>query len=109
MDSYINIAAQSSPMSLHEKLMGYNEVSPPDEIVDCDITSDVPSEGSVPCDDEYPDKTSLYRCGGWQVLSRTINVQANQYVVVCPELTRKRKCRHSNAPSTACCRAGLAG
>jgi len=87
-----------SYLVVRTQLMGYSKVSPPDKIVDCDITPYVPGECSVPCDDECPDKTNPYGCGGWQVLTRTINVKANQFGVVCPELTRKRKCNQFKCP-----------
>jgi len=87
-----------SYLVVRTQLMGYSKESPPDKIVDCDITPYVPGECSVPCDDECPDKTNPYGCGGWQVLTRTINVNANQFGVVCPELTRKRKCNQFKCP-----------
>jgi hypothetical protein len=83
-----------SYLVVRTQLMGYSKVSPPEKIVDCDVTPYVPGECSVSCDDECPDKTNPYGCGGWQVLTRTINVKENQFGVKCSEiaLTRKRKC-----------------
>merc|ERR1719443_2662539 len=89
-----------SYLVVRTQIMGFSTVSPPEKIVDCDITAFVPGECSVPCDDECPDKTNPYGCGGWQTLTRTILVQANQYGVVCPELelARKRKCNQVKCP-----------
>merc|ERR1719443_1342807 len=55
---------------IRAQVMTYSSVSPPEKIVDCDITPYVPGECSVPCDDECPDKTNPYACGGWQTLTR---------------------------------------
>merc|ERR1719265_1159390 len=89
-----------SYLVVRTQIMSYSTVSPPEKIVDCDITPFVPSECSVLCDDACPDKMNPYGCGGWQTLTRTILVQANQYGVVCPELElkRQRKCNQVKCP-----------
>merc|ERR1719236_384145 len=53
---------------IRAQVMKESSVSPPEKIVDCDITPYVPGECSVPCDDE------------------------------CPELSRKRKCNQFKCP-----------
>merc|ERR1719460_3224328 len=83
---------------IRAQVMTYSKVSPPEKIVDCDITPYVPGECSVLCDDECPDKTNPYGCGGWQTLTRTILVKPNEYGVKCPELSRKRKCNQFKCP-----------
>merc|ERR1719515_526714 len=50
--------------------MKYSTVSPPEKIVDCGVTDWVPGDCSVSCDDECPDPTDPYGCGGWQTLAR---------------------------------------
>jgi hypothetical protein len=87
-----------SYMVIRAQVMIYSKVSPPEKIVDCDITPFVPGECSVPCDDSCPDKKNPYGCGGWQTLTRTITVRANEFGVKCPELTRKRKCNQIKCP-----------
>merc|ERR1719217_1467830 len=83
---------------IRAQVMTYSSVSPPEKIVDCDITPYVPGECSVLCDDECPDKTNPYGCGGWQTLTRTILVKENEFGVKCPELSRKRKCNQFKCP-----------
>merc|ERR1719160_753365 len=83
---------------IRAQVMTYSKVSPPEKIVDCDITPYVPGECSVLCDDECPDKTNPYGCGGWQTLTRTILVKPNEFGVKCPELSRKRKCNQFKCP-----------
>merc|ERR1719443_2343537 len=83
---------------IRAQIMTYSKVSPPEKIVDCDITPYVPGECSVLCDDECPDKTNPYGCGGWQTLTRTILVKPNEFGVKCPELSRKRKCNQFKCP-----------
>merc|ERR1719238_841929 len=83
---------------IRAQVMTYSKVSPPEKIVDCDITPYVPGECSVLCDDECPDKTNPYGCGGWQTLTRTILVKPNEFGVKCPELARKRKCNQFKCP-----------
>ena len=36
--------------------MGHSKVSPPEKIVDCDVTEGIPDQCSVSCDDNCPDK-----------------------------------------------------
>merc|ERR1719240_2530069 len=83
---------------IRAQTMTYSSVSPPEKIVDCDITPYVPGEFSVPCDAYCPDKTNPYGCCGWQTLTRVIVVRANEFGVKCPELTRKRKCNQIKCP-----------
>jgi len=83
---------------IRAQVMKESSVSPPEKIVDCDITPYVPGECSVLCDDECPDKTNPYGCGGWQTLTRTILVKPNEFGVKCPELSRKRKCNQFKCP-----------
>merc|ERR1719359_2166640 len=78
--------------------MTYSKESPPEKIVDCDISAYVPGECSKPCDDECPDPRSPYGCGGWQTLTRTILVKPNEFGVKCPQLSRKRKCNQFKCP-----------
>jgi len=87
-----------SYLVVRAQVMVYSKVSPPDKIVDCDITPYVPGECSVPCDDACPDKKNPFGCGGWQTLTRSILVRANEFGVKCPELTRKRKCNQFKCP-----------
>merc|ERR1719390_6537 len=83
---------------IRAQVMKESSVSPPEKIVDCDITPYVPGECSVLCDDECPDKTNPYGCGGWQTLTRAIVVRPNEFGVKCPELTRRRKCNQIKCP-----------
>jgi len=87
-----------SYLVVRAQVMIYSKVSPPEKIVDCDITPFVPGECSVPCDDACPDKKNPYGCGGWQTLTRSILVRANEFGVKCPGLTRKRKCNQFKCP-----------
>merc|ERR1719265_3050424 len=87
-----------SYLVVRAQVMIYSKVSPPEKIVDCDITPFVPGECSVPCDDSCPDKKNPHGCGGWQTLTRTITVRANEFGVKYPELTRKRKCNQIKCP-----------
>merc|ERR1719327_297534 len=90
-----------SYLVVRAQVMVYSKVSPPDKIVDCDITPYVPGECSVPCDDACPDKKNPFGCGGWQTLTRSILVRANEFGVKCPGLTRKRKCNQIKCPELA--------
>merc|ERR1719421_415212 len=87
-----------SYLVIRTQVMEFSSVSPPEKIVDCDISAYIPGECSVLCDDDCPDKTNPYGCGGWQTLSRTILVKPNQFGVKCPELARKRKCNQIKCP-----------
>merc|ERR1719207_113329 len=44
-----------SYLVIRAQVMVYSSVSPPEKIVDCDITPYVPGECSVPCDDGCPE------------------------------------------------------
>jgi len=87
-----------SYLVVRAQVMIYSTVSPPDKIVDCDVTPFVPGDCSVPCDDECPDKKNPFGCGGWQTLTRVIVVRPNEFGVRCPELARKRKCGQFKCP-----------
>merc|ERR1719450_773613 len=78
--------------------MKYSKVSPPEKIVDCAVTDWVPGECSVSCDDECPDPTDPYGCGGWQTLAREIIVGPNEFGIKCPALLRKKKCNQIKCP-----------
>merc|ERR1719316_1932508 len=78
--------------------MKYSSVSPPEKIVDCGVTDWVPGECSVSCDDECPDPTDPYGCGGWQTLAREIIVAPNEFGIKCPALLRKKKCNQIKCP-----------
>merc|ERR1719327_2540268 len=90
-----------SYLVVRAQVMIYSKVSPPEKIVDCDITPYVPGECSLPCDDGCPDKKNPYGCGGWQTLTRSILVRANEFGVKCPGLQRKRKCNQIKCPELA--------
>jgi hypothetical protein len=87
------------------------------EIIDCDVTSWVPEDCSVMCDDNCPaifeetdsdDKPystnfNPYKCGGWQTLNRDVIVKANQWGIGGPkceliELKTTRKCNQNKCP-----------
>jgi hypothetical protein len=87
------------------------------EIIDCDVTSWVPEDCSVMCDDSCPaifeetdddDKPystnfNPYKCGGWQKLNRDIIVKANEWGIggqKCEHiaLTTTRKCNQNKCP-----------
>merc|ERR1719327_168254 len=87
-----------SYLVVRAQVMIFSKVSPPEKIVDCDVTPFVPGDCSVPCDDECPDKKNPYGCGGWQTLTRVIVVRPNEFGVKCPELARKRKCGQFKCP-----------
>merc|ERR1719440_2328601 len=78
--------------------MKYSSVSPPEKIVDCGVTDWVPGDCSVSCDDECPDPTDPYGCGGWQTLAREIIVAPNEFGIKCPALLRKKKCNQIKCP-----------
>merc|ERR1719327_538820 len=87
-----------SYLVVRAQVMIFSKVSPPEKIVDCDVTPFMPGDCSVPCDDECPDKKNPYGCGGWQTLTRVIVVRPNEFGVKCPELARKRKCGQFKCP-----------
>jgi len=78
-------------------VMTYSDVSPPDQISDCDISDWVPGPCSVPCDDNCP-MDDPYACGGFQALNREILVSPNEFGIRCPALTMQRKCQQIRCP-----------
>merc|ERR1719472_774325 len=85
-------------IKVRAKVMKFSKVSPPEKIVDCGVSAWIPGECSVPCDDTCPDKNDPYKCGGWQKLTRSILVRANEFGLRCPGLTRERKCNQVKCP-----------
>jgi hypothetical protein len=85
-------------LKVRATLMTFSSVSPPEKISDCGVSAWVPSECSVSCDDSCPDPTNPLKCGGVQVLSRTIVVNPNEFGLKCPELTMKRICNQIKCP-----------
>merc|ERR1719235_3085839 len=69
--------------------MKFSKVSPPEKIVDCGVSTWIPSECSRPCD---------YKCGGVQTLTREVVVKNNEFGLLCPTLTRQRKCNQAKCP-----------
>merc|ERR1719163_884753 len=51
-----------SYISVRATVMAFSTVSPPDKIVDCDVSDWTPTECSVSCDDSCPDKNDPYGC-----------------------------------------------
>merc|ERR1719443_909671 len=87
-----------SYIKVRAKVMKFSKVSPPEKIVDCGVSAWIPGECSVPCDDTCPDKQDPYKCGGIQTLTREIVVKNNEFGLICPLLTRKRKCNQIKCP-----------
>merc|ERR1719281_557927 len=77
--------------------MKFSKVSPPEKIVDCAVSTWIPSECSMPCDDKCPNKDP-YKCGGKQTLTREVVVKNNEFGLLCPELSRQRKCNQAKCP-----------
>merc|ERR1719421_1922976 len=77
--------------------MAFSKVSPPEKIVDCDVSDWSPDSCSVSCDDSCP-ASDPYSCGGWQVLSRNVIVPNNTYGYGCPQKSRKKKCNQIKCP-----------
>lgn len=73
-------------------------VSPPDQIVDCEVSDWVADDCSVPCDDACTAKNNLLKCGGLQTLTRNIMVTPNDFGLRCPALQRQRKCNQFRCP-----------
>merc|ERR1719392_422676 len=87
-----------SYLVVRTQLMGYSKVSPPEKIVDCGVSAWIPGECSVPCDDKCPNKQDPYKCGGMQTLTREVVVKNNKFGLICPMLSRKRKCNQIKCP-----------
>jgi uncharacterized protein YegL len=85
-------------IKVRAKVMKFSKVSPPEKIVDCGVSAWIPGECSVPCDDKCPDKRDPYKCGGMQTLTRSVVVKNNEFGLVCPLLSRKRKCNQIKCP-----------
>ncbi|CAK0807765.1 unnamed protein product, partial [Prorocentrum cordatum] len=73
-------------------------VSPPDDIVDCEVSDWVPGECSVSCDDACTGAEDTGACGGWQTLAREVTLQNNSYGVACPALRRSGRCGQVMCP-----------
>jgi len=85
-------------IKVRAKVMKFSKVSPPEKIVDCGVSAWIPGECSVPCDDKCPDKQDPYKCGGMQTLTREVVVKNNKFGLICPMLSRKRKCNQIKCP-----------
>merc|ERR1719392_547505 len=87
-----------SYLKVRATLMTFSKVSPPDKITDCGVSAWIPGECSVPCDDKCPNKQDPYKCGGMQTLTREVVVKNNKFGLICPMLSRKRKCNQIKCP-----------
>merc|ERR1719421_2494774 len=85
-------------IKVRAKVMKFSKVSPPEKIVDCGVSAWIPGECSVPCDDKCPNKQDPYKCGGMQTLTREVVVKNNKFGLICPMLSRKRKCNQVKCP-----------
>merc|ERR1719238_2183915 len=84
-------------LKVRAKVMKFSKVSPPEKIADCAVSTWIPSDCSMPCDYKCPNKDP-YKCGGTQVLTRQVVVKNNQFGMVCPTLSRMRKCNQAKCP-----------
>jgi len=82
---------------VRNSIMKDSKVTPPEKITDCDVKDWVAGECSMDCDDKCPDADPT-KCGGEQVLSRTVIVAANANGVRCPVLTKTKKCNQFKCP-----------
>jgi len=73
-------------------------VCPSASIDDCDVDAWIPSECSVSCDDACPDPRDPYSCGGWQEIKRKVVVPPDSCGLVCPDLSRFKKCNQIKCP-----------
>jgi len=73
-------------------------VCPSASIDDCDVDAWIPAECSVSCDDACPDPRDPYACGGWQEIKRKIVVPQDSCGLVCPDLSRFKKCNQIKCP-----------
>jgi len=73
-------------------------VCPSASIDDCDVDAWIPSECSVSCDDACPDPRDPYSCGGWQQIQRKVVVPPDSCGLVCPDLSRFKKCNQVKCP-----------
>merc|ERR1719443_1167599 len=86
-------------IKVRAKVMKFSKVSPPEKIVDCGVSAWIPGECSVPCDNKCPNKQDPYKCGGMQTLTREVVVKNNKFGLICPMLSRKRKCNQIKCPA----------
>jgi uncharacterized protein YegL len=86
-------------VKVRNEVMGHSETI---DITDCDVTSWVPGDCSVLCDDSCPTifgpNDDPYKCGGWQTLAREVIQKPNEHGVTCPALSRQKKCNQQKCP-----------
>jgi len=75
-----------------------SSVSPPDKVVDCEVSDWESGDCSKACDDSCSSKSGPHECGGWQELTREAVVEGNDFGLRCPPLTRKRRCNQKKCP-----------
>merc|ERR1719364_307 len=82
-------------MKVRATVMKFSAVSPPEKIIDCDVSEWVPGQCSLPCDNACGKKIM---CGGEQTLKREITSAANEFGTKCPQLSRVRPCNQVKCP-----------
>lgn len=83
---------------VRNSLLQSSTVCPTPSINDCDVDDWIPEECSVSCDDQCPNPSDPYACGGWQTIQRKIVVAPNECGVQCPDLSRSKKCNQFKCP-----------
>eukprot|EP00419_Tripos_fusus_P054381 CAMPEP_0172812372 /NCGR_PEP_ID=MMETSP1075-20121228/10002_1 /TAXON_ID=2916 /ORGANISM="Ceratium fusus, Strain PA161109" /LENGTH=996 /DNA_ID=CAMNT_0013651925 /DNA_START=90 /DNA_END=3080 /DNA_ORIENTATION=+ len=83
---------------LRSAILKDSTVSPPDKVIDCEVSDWESNECSKPCDDSCSSGSNPHKCGGWQELTREPVVEGNAFGLRCPPLKRRRRCNQKKCP-----------